>query len=102
MGDILASRYAGGTPKRRGAHLCAASGRAWNRPDLETTDNWPGWKTRPVGSSAVLRPMLDDDVRDVLQLNADHVELLAPLDGPRLLDLRRWATRADVIVCEGQ
>ncbi|NYG08526.1 hypothetical protein BJ986_003013 [Phycicoccus badiiscoriae] len=50
----------------------------------------------------VLRPMVDDDVPDVLSLNADHVELLAPLDGPRLGELRRWASRADVIVCDGQ
>jgi predicted GNAT superfamily acetyltransferase len=50
----------------------------------------------------VLRPMVDSDVPDVLRLNADHVELLSPLDRPRLDDLRRWASRADVIVCDGQ
>jgi predicted GNAT superfamily acetyltransferase len=53
-------------------------------------------------ASEVLRPMHDDDIQDVLRLNADHVELLAPLDAPRLADLRGWAARADIIVCEGQ
>ena len=50
----------------------------------------------------MLRPMVDEDVVDVLQLNADHVELLSPLDASRLADLRRWATRADVIISDGQ
>lgn len=50
----------------------------------------------------MLRPMVDTDVLDVLRLNADHVELLSPLDALRLGDLRRWASRADVIVCDGQ
>jgi predicted GNAT superfamily acetyltransferase len=46
--------------------------------------------------------MTDDDVPTVLQLNADHVELLAPMDGARLAQLRRWAARADVIQCDGE
>ena len=50
----------------------------------------------------MLRPMVDTDVLDVLRLNADHGELLSPLDAVRLGDLRRWASRADVIVCDGQ
>ena len=50
----------------------------------------------------MLRSMVDGDVPDVLQLNADHVELLSPLDAPRLADLRRWAARADVILSDGQ
>lgn len=50
----------------------------------------------------VLRPMADGDVSDVLKLNAEHVELLSPLDATRLDDLRHWATRADVILCDGQ
>ena len=50
----------------------------------------------------MLRPMVDSDLADVLKLNADHVELLSPLDASRLGDLRRWATRADVIVSDGQ
>ena len=50
----------------------------------------------------VLRPMADGDVSDVLKLNAEHVELLSPLDAARLDDLRHWATRADVITSDGQ
>ena len=50
----------------------------------------------------VLRPMTDADVPAVLQLNADHVELLAPMDGERLALLRGWASRADVIQCDGE
>ena len=50
----------------------------------------------------VLRPMTDADVPDVLQLNADHVELLAPMDAARLTQLRKWALRADVIQCDEQ
>ena len=46
--------------------------------------------------------MTDSDVPRVLQLNADHVELLSPLDPGRLAALRGWAARADVIVCDGQ
>jgi predicted GNAT superfamily acetyltransferase len=46
--------------------------------------------------------MTDDDVPVVLRLNADHVELLSPLDGDRLDRLRGWASRADVIECDGQ
>ena len=46
--------------------------------------------------------MTDDDVSRVLQLNEDHVELLSPLDPLRLADLRGWASRADVIECDGQ
>jgi predicted GNAT superfamily acetyltransferase len=50
----------------------------------------------------LLRPMTDADVPEVLQLNADHVELLSPLDAARLDALRGWAARADVIECDGQ
>lgn len=50
----------------------------------------------------MLRPMTDDDVPAVLQLNHDHVELLAPMDADRLTLLRGWASRADVIECDGQ
>jgi predicted GNAT superfamily acetyltransferase len=46
--------------------------------------------------------MTDGDVPRVLQLNADHVDLLSPLDPARLAALRGWASRADVIVCDGQ
>jgi predicted GNAT superfamily acetyltransferase len=55
-----------------------------------------------MSGSTVLRPMVDGDVGDVLRLNADHVELLSPLDADRLEQLRGWATRADVIVCDRQ
>jgi uncharacterized protein len=50
----------------------------------------------------VLRPMTDSDVPEVLRLNADHVELLSPMDADRLLELRGWASRADVILCDAQ
>lgn len=50
----------------------------------------------------VLRPMTDADVPAVLRLNADHVELLSPMDAERLDRLRGWATRADVIACDGE
>jgi len=49
----------------------------------------------------VLRPMTDSDTETVLRLNAEHVELLAPMDAGRLQELRRWATRADVVTCDG-
>lgn len=50
----------------------------------------------------VLRPMTDDDVDAVLRMNADHVELLSPMDAARLAQLRAWASRADVIECDGE
>lgn len=53
-------------------------------------------------SPQVLRPMTDDDVPAVLRLNADHVELLAPMDAERLARLRKWATRSDVIQCDDE
>jgi uncharacterized protein len=53
-----------------------------------------------VSPTDVLRPMTDDDVERVLALNAAHVELLSPLDRPRLDALRRWSTRCDVILAE--
>ena len=54
-----------------------------------------------VSAADVLRPLTDDDVERVLALNAAHVELLSPMDRPRLEALRRWATRCDVIVADG-
>lgn len=50
----------------------------------------------------VLRPMTDDDVPRVLELNHRHVELLSPLDAERLARLRGSASRSDVIVCDGE
>jgi predicted GNAT superfamily acetyltransferase len=49
---------------------------------------------------ALLRPITDQDVPAVLDLNHRHVELLSPMDGRRLEQLRAWASRADVIVCD--
>jgi predicted GNAT superfamily acetyltransferase len=46
--------------------------------------------------------MADGDLERVLQLNADHVELLSELDRERLVRLRAWASRADVVVCDGE
>ena len=48
----------------------------------------------------LLRPITDEDVPAVLELNHRHVELLSPMDAPRLDRLRGWASRADVIVCD--
>lgn len=49
-----------------------------------------------------LRPLTDADVAFVLDLNRRNVELLAPLDGPRLDRLRGWSARADVIELAGE
>jgi len=48
-----------------------------------------------------LRPITPADHDDVLALNERHVELLAPLDRPRLLELISWADHADVIDVDG-
>jgi predicted GNAT superfamily acetyltransferase len=48
-----------------------------------------------------LRPITEADHDDVLALNERHVELLAPLDRARLVDLVTWADRADVIDVDG-
>jgi len=50
----------------------------------------------------LLRPLHHDDVPDVLALNERNVELLAPLDEARLLDLQRLADRCDVVELEGR
>jgi uncharacterized protein len=50
----------------------------------------------------LLRPITDEDVPAVLDLNHRHVELLSPMDDARLVLLRGWASRADVIVCDGK
>ena len=44
-----------------------------------------------------LRPIAEDDILTVLDLNAMDVEKLAPLDGLRLQQLIGWADRADVL-----
>ena len=50
-----------------------------------------------MGPQPRLRPITDDDILTVLDLNDRDVELLAPLDAGRLEQLRGWADRADVI-----
>lgn len=45
----------------------------------------------------LLRPIESSDHAFVLDLNHDHVDLLAPLDQARLEQLLGWADRADVI-----
>jgi predicted GNAT superfamily acetyltransferase len=49
----------------------------------------------------VLRPITDTDVPRVLRFNAEHVELLSPLDEQRLRLLLTWTSRADIITCDG-
>jgi hypothetical protein len=46
--------------------------------------------------------MKDTDHPDVLELNERNVELLAPLDAPRLSQLLGWASRALVIDVDGE
>jgi predicted GNAT superfamily acetyltransferase len=57
--------------------------------------------TPPTGPSVILRPVADADVDDVLALNAAEVEMLAPMDEPRLHELRGWAHRFDVVDVDG-
>jgi uncharacterized protein len=49
----------------------------------------------------LLRPVNDRDVADVLALNERNVMALAPLDEPRLHELRGLADRFDVIDVDG-
>ncbi|SDS95309.1 hypothetical protein SAMN04488570_3125 [Nocardioides scoriae] len=49
-----------------------------------------------------LRPITPADHADVLALNERHVELLAPLDEPRLVQLLGWADRALVLDVDGR
>lgn len=48
-----------------------------------------------------LRPVGPDDRALVLRLNAEHVELLAPLDDARLTALQGWGGHVDVIEVDG-
>jgi predicted GNAT superfamily acetyltransferase len=50
---------------------------------------------------SLLRPITPQDRAAVLAWNAAHVELLAPLDAPRLEELLGWAETAAVIAHEG-
>ena len=49
----------------------------------------------------LLRPVNDRDVADVLALNERNVVALAPMDEPRLHELRGLADRFDVIDVDG-
>ncbi len=51
--------------------------------------------------AVTLRPIEPADREQVLRINADHVELLSPLDDERLTLLQRLADRADVIDVDG-
>jgi uncharacterized protein len=48
-----------------------------------------------------LRPVGDDDVQQVLALNARNVEALAPMDEPRLRQLQGIADRFEVLELDG-
>ena len=48
-----------------------------------------------------LRPLRDTDAADVLALNDANVVKLAPMDEPRLHELRRLADRFDVLEVDG-
>ena len=50
---------------------------------------------------SLLRPIVDADLADVLALNHRHVELLSPLDEPRLRALLQEAETAAVIEVDG-
>jgi hypothetical protein len=51
--------------------------------------------------TSLLRPLTVADHDDVLALNERDVELLAPLDGPRLRQLVGWADTAAALEVEG-
>lgn len=51
--------------------------------------------------AVTLRPIRPADREEVLRINADHVELLSPLDEDRLTVLQEIADRADVIDVDG-
>ena len=52
--------------------------------------------------SALLRPITPADHARVLAWNQAHVELLAPLDEPRLVTLLGWADLGSVIAYDGR
>jgi predicted GNAT superfamily acetyltransferase len=51
--------------------------------------------------NALLRPVTEADHTAVLALNEENVELLAPLDEPRLRQLLAWADSGSVIDVDG-
>jgi uncharacterized protein len=55
----------------------------------------------PAQPSVRLRAVGDDDVAEVLALNEAEVEMLAPMDEPRLHELRGLADRFDVVEVDG-
>ena len=54
-----------------------------------------------MSQGPVLRPITPADHGDVLALNEQNVELLAPLDEDRLVQLTSWADTAAVIDVDG-
>ncbi len=54
-----------------------------------------------AGRTGLLRPITEADHAAVLALNERHVELLAPMDEPRLRHLRTLAETAHVIDVDG-
>lgn len=50
----------------------------------------------------MLRPITPEDHAAVLAWNLSHVELLAPLDAPRLEQLLAWSDTGSVITHEGR
>jgi predicted GNAT superfamily acetyltransferase len=52
--------------------------------------------------ATLLRPITSRDVAAVLALNEADVDLLAPMDAARLVQLREWAHRADVVLAGGE
>ena len=54
-----------------------------------------------MSQGPVLRPITPADHGDVLALNEQNVELLAPLDEERLVQLTSWADTAAVIDVDG-
>lgn len=52
--------------------------------------------------TTLLRPIEPRDHARVLDLNARNVELLAPMDEPRLARLLAWSDRADVVLVDGE
>jgi predicted GNAT superfamily acetyltransferase len=52
--------------------------------------------------STRLRPITDDDLDAIVALNDRHVELTAPMDRARLVELAGAADHADVIEADGE
>ncbi|MDP3892057.1 GNAT family N-acetyltransferase [Nocardioides sp.] len=61
---------------------------------------WQGGAVSPSPRSITLRPITPADHSFVLELNERNVELLAPMDESRLLQLIGWTDRADLVVVD--